>query len=187
MCRGNRLDGPSMTWTAIRLIYLFITWHAKHHLKFTNIFRSQFANQPHRESKRWSSAAPRFWPKKSLHVYNDSASPVRCTLKLTWEDTFTFYGCPAQQMRTLYFCPMWFLLSIFFFPRLILSRRRLCNLRRLRIMFDLKKVQCCLSSFEQFSDISHQISISFSSATWRRRKSTVLKLPSTILPHTVWP
>jgi len=42
-------------------------------------------------------------------------------------------------MRTLYFCPMWFLLSIFFFPRLILSRRRLCNLRRLRIMFDLKK------------------------------------------------
>jgi len=55
-----------------------INWHAKHHLKFTNISRIQFANQSHGESKHWSSADPR-----SLRVYDDSASPVRCNVKLT--------------------------------------------------------------------------------------------------------
>ena len=76
MCRGN-------SWRAVKTI----SWHAKHHLKFTNIFRSRFANQPHGESKRWSSADGRFFSRQ-LRCYDDSASPARCGVKLTQEDVF---------------------------------------------------------------------------------------------------
>ena len=88
---SHRLDGTSMTWTVIWLSYLFISWHTKHHLKFSNIFRSQFANQRHGESKRCSSADTRSLSTISLPVYDNSASPARCRVKLTQEDVVCFY------------------------------------------------------------------------------------------------
>jgi len=92
---------PKPSWRAVDdvncnttyLLSLFIIRHAKHHLKFIR----QFANQPHGESKCWSSADPRFFsnhtffPTTSLHIYDNSASPVRCSVKLTQEAVFTFY------------------------------------------------------------------------------------------------
>jgi len=80
MCRGNSLEGQMMTCNTT----LFITRHTKRHLKFTNIFRSQFANQPHgNPSVGRLHADSRFFPTISLHIYDDSASAVRCSIKLT--------------------------------------------------------------------------------------------------------
>jgi len=61
-------DGHCVAETVLtgRRIYQLTIWHAKHQFNFTNIFCSRFANQPHGESKRWSSADPRFLPTISL-------------------------------------------------------------------------------------------------------------------------
>jgi len=65
------------------------------------------------------------------------SSKMHCKANMRRHVHFLWLPCAAD--ADIIFLPMWFLLSIFFFPRLILSRRRFCNLRRLRIMFDLKK------------------------------------------------
>jgi len=83
LCRSMaRPDGQSWKpcWRDIEAI----SWHEN---RETSLEIHQYLPQPVREpadgeSKHWSSAHPRFFANNST-VYNDSASPVRCSVKLT--------------------------------------------------------------------------------------------------------
>jgi len=91
-----RPDGQCVTETVLTGSRGYqLTWETS--LEIHQYLPQQFSNQHHRESKRWSSADPRFFA-NNFTVY-DSASPVRCCV-----------NCKANIRRRFLFT---FLLGIF--------------------------------------------------------------------------
>ena len=79
-CVAEILDGPSKLSVDMQNI----TWNSQ------NIFRSRFANQPHGESKHWSSADARFLPTTLLLRWQCFSSKMQCKDNTRRRFPFTF-------------------------------------------------------------------------------------------------